>query len=617
VGAPCGDDHDWTCGSLTVPLDRSEPSAGTIRLHFRVLPREVPQDSSAGTIVVVAGGPGQSSVEQYRWARFAFHSFLANHDLLLVDNRGTGASGAIDCPMLQAEQPYLSTEAVAECRRLLGARADDYGTVAAVDDLNAVLTLIQARHVDLYAESYGTYFAQVFALRHPQHLQRMVLDGAYPLAVDPWHRDEIPAALTDLRSVCQTDARCRAAGDPVALLAHVLPRLRAENPTAKTSDAFGRLVNVHGSVPNLAFALEEAGRDGSAYRELPAALAAASRTPNPDPLPLLRLIAERQQAIFGPSRLAAPDPSSLSIGLLVADTCADYPQPFRLTDPITAQTNELQSARLKFETSIGNTLAPFNANEIVDPNTGCLGWPAPTSAPPTSHAPFPKVPTLVLEGALDTITPPTGAQTVERAFPKGHYLQIPNLGHVTAVTDNTECAADIAAYFLTSDKLDTSCIPRIPAPALVDAFPTRLTDEAPAATVLKPDAAGLSVNDLRTIAVTRDAISDVMWHWGRVGILSGHGLRGGTFNASGPLQRDNVDLQLRDIKWTTDTQLSGDLHVSPATDSLAGAITLTTSTATVRLNIQSNLFGNPTIMTITGSLAGHKINLLVQATINL
>ena len=616
VGARCGDDHDWTCGSVAVPLDRSASSSATIRVHFRVLPRLITQNASAGTMVIVAGGPGQASMPQYQWAQSAMRAFRADRDLLLVDNRGTGASAAIDCPMLQTQQPYASADAVAECRGLLGARADDYGTIAATDDLDQVLTAIHATHVDLYAESYGTYFAQVFALRHPQRLQRMVLDGAYPLAVDPWRRDAIPAALADLRAVCKADARCHASGDPVAALARVLPSLRDQKLTGQTSDAFGRFVDVEGSVADLAFVLDEAGRDGSAYRELPAALAAAIRTSNPDPVPLLRLIAERRRPILGPSREPTTRASKLSIGLLVAETCADYPQPFRLADPPSSQIKELVNARREAVAAIGNTVAPFLAAEVVSPETTCVGWPPPNNPPPTSHPPLPKVPTLVLEGSLDTVTPPTGAQLVAREFPKGRYLEIPNTGHVTALSDNTHCAAGIAATFLTSGTTDTSCIARIPAPAIVDAFPTRLAQEPPAVSVLAQPDARTSTADLRAIAVARDAICDVVWRWARVGILSGYGLRGGTFNANGPFDQNIIDVQLHDIQWTTDTKTSGDLRISPQANALTGAITLTTPTQTIDLNIQTNLYG-ATVMTITGNISGHNIDALVDAPINL
>jgi len=44
-----------------------------------------------------------------------------------------------------------------------------------------VLEALGIAQVGLYGDSYGTYFAQVFTLRHPQRLRALVLDGAYPL----------------------------------------------------------------------------------------------------------------------------------------------------------------------------------------------------------------------------------------------------------------------------------------------------------------------------------------------------------------------------------------------------------------------------------------------------
>ncbi len=173
VGEGCPDDAAWVCGSIRVPLDRAAPNAKSIGIHFRVLPRRDRFATPTATIVVVNGGPGFPSTELHAWAQKAFGSLLGDHDLLLVDNRGTGASGRIDCPEAQ-KSLTLTLTAAAQCRTLLGAQADDYGTIAAADDLEAVLERIHASNVDLYGESYGTFFAQVFALRHPQLLQRMV-----------------------------------------------------------------------------------------------------------------------------------------------------------------------------------------------------------------------------------------------------------------------------------------------------------------------------------------------------------------------------------------------------------------------------------------------------------
>jgi pimeloyl-ACP methyl ester carboxylesterase len=71
-------------------------------------------------------------------------SLRRRRDLIVVDNRGTGRSGAINCPRLQAGKGLYSRE-VARCARRLGARANAYGTGAASDDLAAVLDKLDVR----------------------------------------------------------------------------------------------------------------------------------------------------------------------------------------------------------------------------------------------------------------------------------------------------------------------------------------------------------------------------------------------------------------------------------------------------------------------------------------
>ena len=110
-----------------------------------------------------------------------------------------------------ASRPWQSRSA----ERSSAPRADDYGTVAAADDLRGgVDACCTPRHVDMYGESYGTFVAQVCALRHPEHLQRLVLDGPVPLDTEISMLDSLPAGLADLRVTCYADPICRASGDP-------------------------------------------------------------------------------------------------------------------------------------------------------------------------------------------------------------------------------------------------------------------------------------------------------------------------------------------------------------------------------------------------------------------
>ena len=115
------------------------------------------------------------------------------HDLIVMDNRGTGSSGAINCQRLQAGKGLYLRE-VGRCARKLGAAANAYGTGAAADDLAAVLDTLGVPLVDVYGDSYGTYFSQAFAVRHRDRVRAVVLDAAYAVeGFDPWIREETAA----------------------------------------------------------------------------------------------------------------------------------------------------------------------------------------------------------------------------------------------------------------------------------------------------------------------------------------------------------------------------------------------------------------------------------------
>ena len=183
--APCPHVSHARCGTLHVPLDRTHPGRGTIGIRVELHPRRNRTLPLLGTIVAVQGGPGYAT-RQYRDSYLSlFHPLLGRYRLLMVDNRGTGDSGAIDCSALQSYRGNYVENAGA-CGRQLGATAVDYGTADAADDLADVVTALRIPKIDLYGDSYGTFFGQVFAVRHAGLLRSLVLDSAYPVAgTDP------------------------------------------------------------------------------------------------------------------------------------------------------------------------------------------------------------------------------------------------------------------------------------------------------------------------------------------------------------------------------------------------------------------------------------------------
>ena len=147
----------------------------------------------------IEGGPGFSTTADRAARLQLWRPVSARRDLLLVDLRGTGRSGALNCPAFRRHiLPYIAR--AGRCAAQLGPSRDDYDTSQSVQDLAAVLNAIGAGKVDLYGDSYGSYAAQAFAIRYPHRLRSLVLDGTYQLpGSDP--------ALADIAGSTQQLAR--------------------------------------------------------------------------------------------------------------------------------------------------------------------------------------------------------------------------------------------------------------------------------------------------------------------------------------------------------------------------------------------------------------------------
>src|SRR3954451_3934878 len=112
------------CGSVVRPLERARPGGRKIRVGFRW---SAPRGPGSGPpIVAVEGGPGYPSTGSRVEYLGTFGPLLKTRDLLLVDNRGTGASGAIDCPRVQWSAGRTRAQAfarrAARCGRTIEAR---------------------------------------------------------------------------------------------------------------------------------------------------------------------------------------------------------------------------------------------------------------------------------------------------------------------------------------------------------------------------------------------------------------------------------------------------------------------------------------------------------------
>jgi pimeloyl-ACP methyl ester carboxylesterase len=548
---PCGVVAHAFCGHVVRRWEPGNPSAGTIRVGFAFVPARDDSRPDLGTYVPHEGGPGYSTTGTGASYAAMYGPLLRRHNLLLVDQRGTGRSEPIDCPDLQNLKIAYSV-AARRCGRGLGSRRDDYTTARSAGDLAAVIRKLGLGKVDLYGDSYGTFFAQVFAGRHGDQLRSIVLDSAYPTyGENGWYPTQGPAMRSSFEKACRRSPACRGHGLSFArAIRRVLHEVR-RNPWHGTSyDGDGRRMHVTVNAPSLAMVAFDATYGPYFYRELTAALRSALRG---DRVPLLKIVAEAE----GGGTNAGPV-RDYSEGLDAAVACHDYPQVYDMSARPSTRLREYDRALARRAAAYPNTYGPFTVREYARSDwqylDWCTRWPkAPASNPARPPHPrgghYPHVPTLILSGELDSITTPAEGAIVARQFPRSKQIHVANSFHVTAVGDTDDCAVRIVRRFVRTPSRwpRHGCASRVPPMRTMGIFPKTLRGV--------PTASGRGSVLARRVAPTAAAtVADLLDRWWSN--YSGHapGLRGGRWRYTG--DRTTV-FHLHGVRLAADLAVSG------------------------------------------------------------
>jgi pimeloyl-ACP methyl ester carboxylesterase len=549
------------CGYLNRPLDPSGSVAGTLAIYYEFYPHSG-AGAAAGTLVAAEGGPGYPTTGSRDDYLALFKPLRQTHDVLLMDNRGTGRSGAIDCEPLQ-QAPVLTREDIGACGRSLGANAPFYSTTLAADDLAAVLDALKVARIDLYGDSYGTYFSQVFALRHADRLRSLVLDGAYALEGPDyaWYPHYPAAMRAKFDRACERSPDCRALpGSSIEHIQPALEQLRAHPFDATVSDDAGRPVPLRADPSELAIVMFGGSPAYATVRETDAAARAFSAG---DRAPLLRLMTESQMGVD--SRDASRSPATYSAGLAAAVFCQDPPQVFDLAlDPaLRPAAFEREFARLQH--SLPELYAPFTFDEYrgMPPDyvfiDECLQWPSPAGgdpAPPlvVPRAPYAEVPVLVISGELDNMTSVADGEAAASHYPHAHHVVIANSFHVNALPRaRSECGAQLVRYFITHLAVaDEECAAQVPPVPLLARF-ARSSQELNPAQALPGNQADERM--LRESTAALQTSADALVRALENGPGKFVGLRGGSFSVE--TRGTGYRLTLREVRWSEDVTVSG------------------------------------------------------------
>ena len=429
------------CGSLRVFENREARAGRQIDLRVAVVPALAARPRPDPLFVLV-GGPGQAATQAGAQLAETLSAVRQQRDIVLVDQRGTGGSNPLACesdraqPLAEAFAPHAELAEMRACHASLDADTTLYATPMAMADLDEVRESLGYATLNLWGGSYGTRAALVYLRQYPERVRSVILDGSAPaaLTLPLYVARDTQRALDLLFDDCAADADCQrtfpsARDDFRALLASL------EAHPLETTLVHPRLGE------SIQLRIERAGVASAVRNMLYVPQLAA----------LLPLAIERSKLSDYGTFVAAFDAFmsgvEVSTGMFLSIVCAEDVPRF----------DEQRAVELTQGTFL-------DGKWLLDLKAQCESWPAARLPEAYFEPVVSDVPSLLLSGNLDPVTPPSWGELVAQSLPQSRHVVVPGAGHGTTPLG---CIPDLIADFLEDlapARLDASCVERIRRP---------------------------------------------------------------------------------------------------------------------------------------------------------
>jgi pimeloyl-ACP methyl ester carboxylesterase len=486
---------DIECGLLQVPENRENPDSRFIELHFVKLnsrwgkdrdkkardrkPSSLAPGRRDDPVIYLTGGPGAHVT--YYVKRFKEHGLLDHRDLFILEQRGIGSSGEF-CPFYASRKPATgdvatfeeslkaSLEQVRDCAhnaRAAGVDLSGYNTIENARDVKALRRALGFEQWNVWGISYGSILAQAYIKEDPEGILAAAIDAVMPLdireselywRVAHWYQRD----LQKIQEICDAQPACaehypdiggrirQAIGSVVNQPIEVKVEDIENFPSGKARF----FPDIVGYLPFL-FLYEQDNYPG--FPGLVYAWADA----------VVQRDAVMFQAIASAAGMGGGFGDS-SQGMANAIMCIDGDAEAQaraskkdiLEDPVLGA-------------ALG-TAAHWDRRAALCAELGMGQRPAEEYAPVQTE-----LPSLIIEGDMDPITPPPNARAILPGFANGTYVEFPYAGH--GPSRSVECAGDMLNGFYDDPAADPdlACVeemepPQIWAPLYVSRILPRL-----------------------------------------------------------------------------------------------------------------------------------------------
>lgn len=476
---PCPDGvfppgRDVDCGFVVVPEDRSEPGGRQIRVAAAVVHATIPDPGEP--IVFLDGGPSFGAISDFALgAYFADWSTAEEHDLVLVDTRGTGISHPrLGCRELDRAEvlafyagnfvndkaPQIFGRALDRCWQRYtdrGIDLADYNTRESAADLEALRRALGYDEWNLLAVSADGILGLTYMRRFPGGIRSAIIDSGMAPNIS-WGLDYHVGAVNILNRVfagCRADRRCRETYPRIRRLFErearqlnrhpllvTIPRMRPEPVTLLIDGA-----SIYSDAISFIYPGDQ---------DFPATMSDVFRYSWRVTHGKLRRT-YRQLLGTGPATNGHQN-NFLAGGKTMSYVCHDYVRFITRADreraAVAAPAFAKRFLRPGFDLAGG-----YN-----DPRSpaGCRHWPVGRARLLQHQLVKSPIPTLVLANRFDLGVPPRMVRPMLRGLSRSTYVVLPAGYHLSLAdfTNGSGCARDIAADFLASPEVDpdTSCV---------------------------------------------------------------------------------------------------------------------------------------------------------------
>ncbi|RPI86654.1 MAG: alpha/beta fold hydrolase [Chloroflexi bacterium] len=421
------------CGYLVVPEDRFRPDSQMIRLAINIY-HSWAQKPAPDPVVHLAGGPGSSSLgTSIYMLSTGFDRILQNRDLIFIDQRGTGYSlPLVDCPereqiapvllegnMLPDESLTAVIDSFARCRDRLqsgGINLSMYNSAQSAADIADLRRALGYDFINLYGDSYGTRLALTIMRDNPQGIRSVVLDSVYPPQANLYTElaRNADRAFRVFFDRCAADSACSSSYPNLEGRFYDLVRRLNETPIIVSTS--GHDIRLTG---NLLIDVLFVGLYNRVVMlrmpEMIAQVEAGSYT----------LLRPRLDLYFD---------TASALGMQMSVQCREE-IPFGTME-------EMQAASEGVRAEIAETFAG-TAKPLFE---FCPNWGVPPAEPVENQSVSSDIPSLILAGEVDPITPPDWGVWAAETLPNSYYYLFPGMGHWVA--RSSPCAIEMILLFL-------------------------------------------------------------------------------------------------------------------------------------------------------------------------